>query len=180
MSILADRYATGALAAAKTQEAGEALLADLERFAEAVVQTPKLTAALVHPALRTQRAQIVEAVSAALQLQPISHRVLALLVQRDRVGLLQAIVVSLRAQTDARAGRLRAHIVSAMPVSDQQLSKLLSQLSARLGQPVLGDVSVDSTLIGGMVCEVGSLTFDNSLKNQLGMMADQLGAHAHQ
>jgi len=179
MSALAQRYAQGALAAAGSAEAGEALVADLENFVRCMEGNAKLATALTHPGLKEQRAQVVQRVGEALQLQPITHKVLGLLVHRNRITSLAAITSCMRELTDARAGRLRAQIVSAMPMTAQQVNALQEALSKRLGKPVTAQVRVDKTLIGGMVCEVGSLTFDNSLKNQLAMMAEQLGAHAH-
>ncbi len=179
MSALADRYAQGAMAAAGSQEAGETLVADLEKFALCAQHNAQLAVALSHPALRDERAQVVTQVAQALALGDTAHKVLGLLVRRNRMRLLNQIVTAMSALADARAGRLRAHVVSAMAMEPEQLRALQDALSQRLGQPVLAQMRVDPSLIGGMVCEVGSLTFDNSLKNQLSMMADQLGARAH-
>jgi F-type H+-transporting ATPase subunit delta len=179
MSALAERYAKGALAAAGSPEAGEALVADLEKFTRSMADNAKLTTALTHPGLKNQRAQVVSAVGEALGLQSLAHKVLGLLVHRDRITSLAAITACMRELTDAQAGRLRAQIVSAMPMTAEQVTALTGALSKRLGKPVTAQVRVDKALIGGMVCEVGNLTFDNSLKNQLALMAEQLGARAH-
>lgn len=179
MSALADRYARGAMAAAGSQEAGELLVTDLEKFVQCALDHAPLAVALRHPGLRPERPRVVAAVAQVLGLSDVATRVLGLLVQRRRMAHLSAIVESMRALADQRAGRLRAHIVSAMALAPEQLRSLQEALSKRLGQPVQAQVCVDASLIGGMVCEVGSLTFDNSLKNQLSMMADQLGARAH-
>ena len=178
MSALAERYAKGALAAAGSAEAGEALVADLEKFVRSMADNPKLTTALTHPGLKNQRPKVVTAVGEALGLQPMAHKVLGLLVHRDRVGSLSAITACMRELTDVQAGRLRAQIVSAMPMTSEQVTALQEALTKRLGKPVTAQVRVDKGLIGGMVCEVGNLTFDNSLKNQLSLMAEQLGAKA--
>lgn len=176
---LAQRYAQGSLAAAGSQEAGEALAAQIEQFVATVASSKPLQVAISHPALKDERASLVQAVAKKLDLGETAQRLLALLVRRNRMGQLTAIARSMAELTDDRAGRLRAKVTSAMPMPQEQLRELQDALAQRLGQPVQAQVRVDPTLIGGMVVEVGHLTFDNSLKNQLSLMADQLGARAH-
>ena len=58
-------------------------------------------------------------------------------------------------------------IVSASPLRDEQRERLRRALSARTGQQVEFEESVDPSLLGGAVATVGGLVFDGSLRTQL-------------
>lgn len=174
MMILAQRYARGALAAAGEGER-ETLVDQMEQFVACVSQNPSLSTVLTHPALAQERSTVVKAVANHLALGPVAHNVLGLLVQRGRTNLLVDVAQQMRALTDAAQGLLRAHVTSAMPLGEPEVRRLEQQLSERMGKPVRAQVQVDASLIGGMVCEVGELTFDSSLKNQLANLADRFG-----
>jgi F-type H+-transporting ATPase subunit delta len=178
MTALAQRYAQGALNTA-TDAQGEALVTDLEAFAELVRTHEPLQAVLTHPACATARADVVQAIMVKMGLCDLAQRLLGLLIRRDRIAIVGDVAVATRELVDARAGRLRAQVRSAIALSEVQLDALQKQLSARMGQPVHAIVTVDEELLGGMVCQVGELTLDSSLKNQFGILADRLGTRLH-
>jgi F-type H+-transporting ATPase subunit delta len=66
-----------------------------------------------------------------------------------------------------------------VPLSSEQVQRIGETLTARMGTPVIPEVAVDPKLIAGMVCRVGELTFDSTLKNQLGLMAERLDTRRH-
>lgn len=178
MTALAHRYAQGALGIA-SDEQGEALVGDLESFMACVANSEPLAAVLAHPACATARAQVVQAVMEKMALGTLAQKLLALLVQRGRMGIAGEVATAARELMDARAGRMRAQVSSAIALSDGQVRALEAQLSARMGMPVHALVTVDESLMGGMVCHVGELTLDSSLKNQFGILADRLGTRLH-
>ena len=64
---------------------------------------------------------------------------------------------------------------SAVALDEAQQGALRDALSARFGKKIELTVEVDSTLIGGLVCRVGDVTFDASLRRQLEVVKEQLG-----
>ena len=75
---------------------------------------------------------------------------------------------------DRAAGRTRAQVVSAKPLSDDQRERLRRALAARTGQQVELDERVDSQLLGGAIASVGGLVFDGSLRTQLSQLRTSL------
>jgi len=71
---------------------------------------------------------------------------------------------------DEAAGRLRAQVVSASPLGDEQRQRLTEALSRRTGKQIELDVRVDASLLGGAIATVGGLVFDGSLKTQLSQL----------
>ncbi|MHB1710791.1 MAG: ATP synthase F1 subunit delta [Acidimicrobiales bacterium] len=88
---------------------------------------------------------------------------------RDIVGTLDALV---EAAARARGWRM-ARVMSADEVGDGQRRRLADVLARLTGSPVELQVSVDPTLLGGVVVQVGDLLIDGSARHRL----DQLQGH---
>jgi F-type H+-transporting ATPase subunit delta len=118
--------------------------------------------------------------AARIGLSPLLRDFLALVASNGRVETLPAIAASFRELSDAAAGRVRARVRSAIPLTDPERRALASQLARALERErgirvsVVLDETVDSTLLGGFVAEVGSLVVDGSLDAQLARLRQQL------
>ena len=106
-----------------------------------------------------------------LQVSKLTQDFLALMAAHGRADHLEAIVAAYRELQDEAAGRVRARVRTAVPLTDADRSALASRLSRALGgkQVVLEEVA-DRELLGGFVAEVGSLLVDASLDGQLARM----------
>ena len=106
-----------------------------------------------------------------LQVSKLTQDFFALVAAHGRADHLEAIVAAYRELQDEAAGRVRARVRTAVPLSDADRSALASRLSRTLGgkQVVLEEVA-DRELLGGFVAEVGSLLVDASLDGQLARM----------
>ena len=67
-------------------------------------------------------------------------------------------------------GETAVEVVSAMPLSDMQLSDIALQLREAAGRKVIVRSRVDGSLLGGLIVIIGSRMIDNSLSNKLERM----------
>jgi F-type H+-transporting ATPase subunit delta len=180
MSALAKRYAKAALEAAQEGKGDgtEALAKNLGALARAIEASPELQEVLRNPVLREERGALLDALAGKLQATGVAAKLVRLLSDNDRMDSLPEIARQVEALADVRAGRLRADVRSAVALSEAQTQRLAKALEKRLGQPVVVQTAVDPQLLGGLVCQVGDLTFDSSLKRQLAILTERLGAHA--
>jgi F-type H+-transporting ATPase subunit delta len=180
VSALAKRYAKAALEAAQEAkgEGTEGLAKGLGDLARAVAESPTLQEVLRNPVLKDERGKLLDALLGKLQVAGVAAKLVRLLSDNNRIDLLPEVAQQVEALADVRAGRLRAEVRSAVALSEAQAQRLTKALEKRLGQPVLVETSVDPQLLGGLVCQVGDLTFDSSLKRQLAILTERLGAHA--
>jgi F-type H+-transporting ATPase subunit delta len=109
-----------------------------------------------------------------LGLSPLTRNFLALVAQRRRLDALGEILAAYRARVDEAAGRTRARVRSAAPLSDAERAGLRERLGRRLGKTVLLDTEVDPNLLGGFVAEVGSRVLDLSVVGQLSALRDRI------
>src|SRR2546428_14053903 len=72
------------------------------------------------------------------------------------------------ALVDRQAGRIRATVTSAGPLGEHELERLREAIGRATGRAVVLESKTDSSLIGGVVAQVGPTMMDGSLRTQLG------------
>jgi F-type H+-transporting ATPase subunit delta len=92
---------------------------------------------------------------------------LGLLIDRNRLDLLNEITATYEALLDERLGIVKARITSALELDSRQRDEVAARLQALTGKKVRMEVSVDPSLIGGLVAQVGSTIYDGSIRQQL-------------
>lgn len=68
---------------------------------------------------------------------------------------------------DERAGRVRAQVTTAEPLTPQFEVEVKAALEAATGKTVYIDHAIDPSLIGGMIAKVGGTVYDSSLRTRL-------------
>lgn len=165
---LAGRYATALFDLAKAQDALPQLEADLESLRSALAGNAELTRALRSPVVRREEhAGIVAALGEPLGLSPLTRNFLGVLAGKRRLGALPAMLDQLEAMMALHRGEATAEVVSASPLSEEQLDRVRESVAAKVGRAVKLTAGVDPGLIGGLVVRVGSQMIDASLKTKL-------------
>jgi len=67
----------------------------------------------------------------------------------------------------ARRNRLIAHVRVAVGLTDAQRERLVTLLSAQVGQPVRVNVEVDSSVVGGVSVRFGDEIIDGTISNRI-------------
>jgi F-type H+-transporting ATPase subunit delta len=172
---VARRYARALHALASEARRAEAVADELARFDQLLSTERELREALLRPWVKaaTKRGIVLE-VAAQLRLSQLARNFLALVAQRRRLDLLAEILAAYRTKVDEAAGRLRARVRSAAPLSDAERGALRERLGRRLGKTVLLETVVEPALLGGFVAEVGSRVLDLSVAGQLAALRERI------
>ena len=119
--------------------------------------------------------RITRAVIAALGLSKNVANLIALLAERDRLTLLPDVARWYETLLDARIGRARVSIRSAMPLSAGEKNDLV-ELARRLTgrREVVAATDVDPELLGGVVIDAGGTVYDGSIKAQLERLSKEM------
>jgi F-type H+-transporting ATPase subunit delta len=146
----------------------------LFRFARTVESNRRLRAALGDRDLPVTVRQQVIAQLLGSQVLPATARLAAYAVRggraRDIVATLDALV-----EDAARARGWRvARVQSADEVGDTQRGELEDALARLAGNPVDLQVTLDPTLLGGVVVQVGDLMVDSSTRHRLDELKEHL------
>ena len=151
--------------------------AELASLVKAFEADPGFAAVLDNPSTtREDRVAIAEALIATLKPSPMLGNTLRLLADRRRLGDLPSLERTYRQLADEKAGRVRAKVTSAVPLTEEAAARIGAALTAATQRAVVLERVVDPAILGGAVAQVGSQVFDGSIRNQIEQLKTQLKA----
>ena len=158
------------------QQAGE----ELAGFAALVSSHDALQKIFANPAIPAPRKKAVveQLIARAGAMSPIVRKLLLLLAERDRLGLLPDLTVAYQNRLMDHAKVVRAEIVTAIALSADRVAALQQGLAQATGRQVQLESRLDPTIIGGAIARVGSTVYDGSVTRQLQKMKEALTGEA--
>jgi F-type H+-transporting ATPase subunit delta len=174
-SAAARRYARALFALAEETSAVDRVRGELASMAGLFESERSLHEALfrpLHPV--AERRAVLRSLCERLSLAAIVRNFFAYVIDQRRLIDFEAIRAEFEQLADAAAGRLKARVTAAAPLAAAQRERLQHALAARTGRTVELDVTIDPSLIGGVVASVGNVVFDGSLRTQLDQLRDNL------
>jgi F-type H+-transporting ATPase subunit delta len=162
------RYARALFSLAREEQRVESVREELRRLSAALEVSPELRDVLLqplHPA--SERRRVLEALAEKLGASSLVKRFYSYLIdQRRLVGLAQ-IEAEFGRLADEAAGRAKAQVKAAQPLTPEQQTRLARALAARAGRTVELEIELDPSLLGGAVAQLGDTVYDGSLRTQL-------------
>jgi F-type H+-transporting ATPase subunit delta len=171
---LARRYARALLDIGISKNVYEQLGKDMDELAALYAGSRDLTEALTNPVFpMARRRAVLESVIERVSVSPITRNFLLLLLDRERMPYVPAIARELRLMVDERAGRVRAVVTSAKPLSAEHIASIQTALEKASGKKVILEKREDPNLLGGVVAKVGDVVYDGSVRTQLETMRER-------
>jgi F-type H+-transporting ATPase subunit delta len=134
-----------------------------------------LKAAFGNPAFTAeQKKEIMKELVARIKCSELVGNFLFLLVDKNRVAFLGQIVQAYEKLADEFSGVIRPIIRTAFALDDGQVTSIQAALESKTGKKVFPQVEVDPTLLGGIVTQIGDISYDSSVKTQLKRIQDIL------
>jgi len=169
---LSGRYATALFELARDAKSIDKVEASLATVRNALGESADFKALTSSPLIgRADAVKAVAAVAATLKLDATTSNFLGVLAENRRLGQLGAIIRAFRQLAAQHRGETTAEVVSAYPLDAGQVDALKQQLRTRIGRDVNIDLSVDPSLLGGLVVKIGSQMIDSSIKTRLNSLA---------
>lgn len=169
-------YAKALFELARERNQADAVGRELDTVTEFFGREPDLRAFFSRPwiAAAAKRNAAAE-VATRLEVSPLTRDFVALVAAKGRVEHLGAIAAAYHGLQDQAAGRVRARVRTATPLSEGERAALAERLGRALeGKQVVLEEVVDRELLGGFVAEIGSVLVDGSLDGQLARMRERL------
>jgi F-type H+-transporting ATPase subunit delta len=172
---LAGRYATALFELARDERQLEAVGTSLAALREALGQSEDLRALTTSPLISREDAlKGVKAVAASMRLDPVTANFLGVLAQNRRLTQLPAVIRFYNLLAAHHRGETTAEVTSAHPLNDDQVAALKANLKGRIGRDVAVDLTVDPTILGGLVVTIGSQRIDGSIRTKLNTLASAM------
>ena len=97
-----------------------------------------------------------------------------LMAENERLGEMAGVAAVFEAERDTIDGRSHVEVTSAFALTEPQQSSIATSMSKRLGTEVDVSVTVDKSLIGGVVIRAGDTVIDASLRGRLSQLGQTL------
>jgi len=173
-TILARRYAKALFSLGKEQGKTESYSEALGAIAE-LYKDESVENALINPLYPLDARQKVMAKIAELaKADTILTRFLNLLLEKKRADILPDIAHEMQVMVDQEQNISHGSVVSAIELDGALKEKIQQTLEKITGNKVILEVSVDPSIIGGIVAKVGDLVLDGSIKTQLNGLKESI------
>jgi F-type H+-transporting ATPase subunit delta len=172
----AARYARALLDVATRESVNiDAVGQELDQFLRLLETQPALERVLVNPAVPAPRkkAAVAEIVKVTRP-STIVGKLLTLLAENDRLGLLRELVRAYHELVMERQNVVSAEVASAEPLTKDRVDAIEKRLASLTGKRVRMVTKVDKALLGGVVARVGSTVYDASIATQLKKIRERL------
>jgi F-type H+-transporting ATPase subunit delta len=170
----ARRYARALHEVAQAKGEAPRLRGELAQLVALLEGHPELRQALLRPGLGADRRQKLVSALFSARASELLLRLLTLLAERDRLGLLPDLAAAFDRIANEHAGVLMAEAVSAAPLEEAQAGTLAAALKSATGRDVQLRARVDPALLGGVVVTVDGRTYDGSVRAQLQQLRERL------
>jgi F-type H+-transporting ATPase subunit delta len=180
-NVIATRYATALIETAEQASSVESVEKDMSSLAAMLAASDDLRSLISSPLFRSEQQQ--EAISAIAEkagFNKLTVNFLNVLAQNRRLGALEQIITAFKDALAARRGEVKADVTTAFALTPEQQRTLQDQLKKSLGFNVHLNLSVDRSLLGGMVLTVGSRMVDDSVKGKLARLKQAMQTHSNE
>jgi len=169
-----DGYATALFEVARVEGSLDEVEDELFRFARTLEGNGELRGVLTDDAVPTERRRGVVVELLGTKASPVTANLVALVVGAGRARDLPAIVSAMVETSAHRANKEVAEVRSAIPLTDDQKSRLAEALGEATGKQVEVKVIVDESIKGGVVARVGDTVIDGSVRRRLDQLRNSL------
>ncbi len=172
---IAGRYAQAVFDLVKETKGVKALEADVAALGSALTDSSDFRALIASPVYsRAQQATAVAAIAKKMKLSNVLASTLGLMASNRRLFALPQLLAALTAMIADEKGEVTAEVTAAAELSKAQATKLAATLKKSVGKDVKLNISVDESLIGGLVVKVGSKMIDTSIRAKLASLQNSM------
>ena len=148
--------------------------AEMLALVEAVVSDEQIASRIGDPNVDEHALEGVLLGALGERLDGEGRNLLQVLVRNARLEIVPQIRALFDELKREHEGVLEATVISALPVTDEQVKPLLAALETKFGRKVTAQVEVDPELIGGARIVVGDKVIDATVRGRLDAMAAAL------
>lgn len=131
--------------------------------------------------LRSSESSVDEKMSAlrsalSEELSPEAENLLKILIQQGDVDLMPDVSAALADVASGQSAPVKAEVISAAELTDEEKQQLQQKLSAQYGSGLLFNFRIDPSLLGGLRIRVGDRLIDHSVAARLGSMRESIAS----
>ena len=160
------RYAKAVLDLAKDQNSIETVNNDMALITNSFAKSKDLSDMLLSPVLRSEvkKGALLEVFK---DLNAVTISLIDTLISNKRINILSEVTSAYNQLYDQFRGREVATVTTAIPLTADLKSKVLTKAKELTGKDVKVNNIVDESIIGGFILRIGDIQYNASIVNQL-------------
>lgn len=167
-SSVADRYARSLHELAAEAGKVDAVEAALGEFETLISESADLKRLIESPVFSAdEQAAAMDAILAKAKMEPLASNFMHVVARNRRLFALPAMIRAFRDIAARERGEVTAEVTSAAELNATQEKQLKATLKEVAGKDVKLSVTVDPSILGGLIVKLGSRQIDTSLKTKL-------------
>jgi len=168
VSGVAERYASSLFDLAQEAGSADSVGADLDRFQALIDESADLKRLIVSPVFSAEdQTKAIAAVVAKAGIAGLVANFLKVVASNRRLFAVPGMIKAYRAIVARARGEITADVTSAHALTAAQETELKAALKGVTGKDVAIAVTVDPSILGGLIVKVGSRQIDTSLRTKL-------------
>lgn len=168
VSQLAERYAGALYDLANERRELDQVADDLRSVRTMLSESSDFQRVVRSPLVgRDEQAKAVMAVLERAGASPLTRNFVGLITRNRRLFALDGMASAFLRILAERRGEVTAEVSAAQPLSDEQTRALQDSLRQVVGGRVSVNLTVDPSLLGGLIVKIGSRLFDSSIRTKL-------------
>jgi F-type H+-transporting ATPase subunit delta len=168
VSAVAERYARSLFDLASEANSVEAAERDLGRFEALLAGSDELRRMISSPVFSAdEQFRAISAIADQANIGGLVGNFLRVVAKNRRLFAVPGMIAVFRRIAAEARGEIAADVISAHDLSPAQRDDLRAALKDVAGKDVAVSLTVDPTLLGGLVVKMGSRQIDTSLKTKL-------------
>ena len=173
--VVAKRYARALYELGQEEGLEQKFLEDMQNMALVVDQSTEFRSIMQSPLYDIiLKKRILKDVVSKTGISDYTMNFLNILLDKDRFVFLADIKDTYKQILDEASGRVRAIITSAAELDEDQLERITKALSKVVKKEVDVDVTIEPSLIGGVVAEIEGMVYDGSVTTQISRLKQSL------
>jgi F-type H+-transporting ATPase subunit delta len=170
-----DGYANALFEVASVEGSLEAVENELFQIARALETNDELRTTLTDAAIPVERRQSIVEDLLNNRASPVTVALVSFVVAAGRAHDLPAIIDRLVARAAQAKNKVVAEVRTAVPLSDDQRTRLADALGKATGKSVEVKAIVDRSVLGGVVAQIGDTVIDGSVRSRLEQLREAIG-----
>jgi F-type H+-transporting ATPase subunit delta len=165
---MAGRYATALFELAVEANAIDSVSADLGRLDELIAGNADLMRLVRSPVFSSEdQLRALSAVLDKIAITGLAARFLKVVTHNRRLFAVRDMIRAYRALVARHKGEVSARVTVAEMPSDKRVAEIKDALKTVTGKDVALDITVEPSIIGGLIVQLGSRMVDASLRTKL-------------
>lgn len=171
-----DGYANALFEVAQVEGSLDAVEGELFQIARALETNDELRTTLTDAMIPVERRQSIIEELLSNRASPVTVALVSFVVAAGRAHDLPAIIDRLVERAAQAKNKVVAEVRTAVPLTDDQRTRLAEALGRATGKSVELKSIVDPSVLGGVLAQVGDTVIDGSIRHRLEQLRDSISS----